>query len=130
MTKRRDTTFRRLSKLSARDLELEPIEVLDRAAFGAAVGDEIEVPLNEVMIIYPGDFENAQWAVEHDPKRWQPFIDLPVDFRIQKSGHAGLDDGHHRFVLRWKLGKKTIRGTIIDVEGNPIEKLQKIFAKG
>lgn len=129
MSKRHDAVLRRLSKLSERELELEPIEVLDRAAFGASVGDEIEVPLDEVMIIHQGDFENAEWEIDRDPRRWRPFIDLPVDFRIQKSGHAGLDDGHHRFVLRRELGRKTIRGTVIDVEGNPIVKLQEIFAK-
>jgi len=127
--KTREAALSRLSRLSQTELEAEPIEVLDRAAFGAAVGDEIEVPLHEVEIIYPGDLENAEWAVENDPERWRPFIDLPVDFRIQKSGHAGLDDGHHRFALRLKIGKKTIHGTVVDVEGNPIVRLEEIFVE-
>lgn len=110
---------RTLAKLSDRELEMMDTDVLDRAAFGVAEGDTIEIPIDEVGIVYPEDLVAAREDVRRRPEKWTPYINEPVEFEY-RQGRVVLSDGHHRYTLRKMLGRKTITGVMLRIHDNPI----------
>lgn len=62
-------TPRQLAALSDEQLFALDTEVLDRAAFSVAQGDEIEIPLNEVHVIHDGDYSDAVEDVRECSRR-------------------------------------------------------------
>lgn len=107
-----------ISKMTDAELEKLDIDVLDRAAFGVTVGDTVTLPLSEVVPL-AGDLENAKHEVQKDPLRWRKYLDLHVQLRL-RGGKFHLEDGHHRLVLRKKLGLPTITGVVVAIDDNPI----------
>lgn len=114
-----------LAKLSDRELEKLDTEVLDRAAFGVAEGDTIEVPIDEVGIVYPEDLVSAREDVRRRPEKWKPYINEPVEFEY-RQGRVVLSDGHHRYTLRRMLGRKTIIGVMLRIHDNPIAAIGRL----
>lgn len=122
-TSRDSRNARALAKLSDRELEKLDTEVLDRAAFGVAEGDTIEIPIDEVGIVYPEDLVGAEYDVQHRPWKWKPYINEPVEFKY-RQGRVVLSDGHHRYTLRKMLGRKTITGVMLRIHDNPIKAIR------
>lgn len=115
---KRSVLLARLRKLSQRELEQLPIELLDKAAFGFTTGDQIRVQVQDIAIAYHGDLEGAQVDVRHNPRRWVSALKDPVNVRLF-HGRLELVDGHHRYVTARALGRKTLPA-IVGVEDNPI----------
>lgn len=123
---KRSPSPREIAHMSDREIAKLDIDVLDRAAFGVTAGDVIEIPLNEVNVKFTGDLEGAIEDVKQWPARWKPFIKLPVEF-VYQDGRINLNDGHHRYVMRKKLGLKTITGIVEMINDSPVRALHKKF---
>ena len=131
MTKTRAALLARLSVLPLHELQALDTDVLDRAAFGVATGDLIEVAMGDVAIQYDGDLSTARDDIRHAPEKWRGAIDLPIEFEVvecypgeiweRKRGSClAIEDGHHRYLMRLKLGRATIRGRVVAIRDNPV----------
>jgi hypothetical protein len=115
---KRPALLRRLRKLSQRELEQLPIELLDKAAFGFTTGDLIQVSLKRLATPFVCDLKGAYADVWEFPRRWISALKKPVNVRFF-HGRLELVDGHHRYVTALVLGRKTLPA-IVGVEDNPI----------
>jgi hypothetical protein len=113
---------RNISKLSRKELELYPTEVLDREAFGFTSGQTLVMDLDEIHIKYGFDLENAESDIttlvlaRAILNRTQP-----VEVALRR-GRFELEDGHHRYVASRMLGKKTVEA-VVEIHDNPITKI-------
>lgn len=105
------------------ELEAQPIEVLDRMAFGVTSGEVVNLQPAQIRIRYPGDLENAEHRWSQGGLAWARQVDLsePVQVRVNEAGEYELEDGHHRWLAAGKTGR-TLRAEV-DVRGNPIRVL-------
>lgn len=114
-----------VSKLSEDELIKMDINVLDRSAFGFSEQDIKSLYPNQIQIIHRGDLENAKYAQEIShlsPKEWAKKVDLtkPVEV-VYQGGRFVLEDGHHRWLAAYILGKKL--AVSLTIKDNPISVL-------
>lgn len=116
--------------MSLAELQALDTDTLDRAAFGFGTGDLIEVRMEDVGIQYDGDLSNARSDIQRTPDKWLGAIDLPIEFEVvdchpgpvyarRKGNCIVVEDGHHRYLMRLKLGRKTVMGRVVDIRSNP-----------
>lgn len=110
-------------KFSRDQLERMDIDRLDRAAFGYASGDIVEIDPAKIKIKYPGDLENPEVRFAKEGMDWVNSVsfDEPVEVSIDNEGEFSLEDGHHRLFAAQKLGR-ALRARV-EVKGKPIEML-------
>ncbi len=109
-----------LSQLSRAELERMPTDELDRAAFGFARDDVIEVPVDEIRIRYAGDLENAEYSVRTASQARRVLEDAPPVEVVLRGGALDLEDGHHRYVAARLLGLESLTAVVRDIDDNPI----------
>ena len=117
-----------LARLPDAELERLPTAVLDRAAFGFASGDVIELPVHQIHIRYADDLENAQHEVRTEAQA-RRYLEVakkkPVEVYL-RGGEFDLDDGHHRYVSAVMLKQSTLRARV-EIKDNPITALRRQF---
>lgn len=111
--------LKRIARMSRAELEELPTPVLDRVAFGFESGDLLDVPMSEIVIIYPDDLAQAVLDVMESSlaKRILREKD-PIAITVRR-GRLELEDGHHRYVSAKMLKRKTLPARVT-IDDNPI----------
>jgi len=100
---------------SVDEFEARGFEVIQKELFGVNTGDIVHVPLENIVIKWKDDLENAEYM-----PRQQNIDDTtePVDFIFNiKTEKYTLDDGHNRYVAARRQGRP-LKGIIEHTEGN------------
>ena len=100
---------------SAEEFEARGFEAIQKELFGVNTGDIVNVPIENIIIKWTLDLENAEYMA-----RKQNIDDTtePVDFifDIKKEKYT-LDDGHNRYVAARRQGIP-LKGIIDHTQGN------------
>jgi hypothetical protein len=98
----------------------DPWKSFDRAAFGFARDDIVEVPLEALHVRYPGNLKNAEHDVQMPAMARRVLRNAPPIEVSLRDGRLDIEDGHHRFVAARLLGRRVLMATVQNIHDNPI----------
>jgi len=109
---------------SRSELEGMDTDELDRAAWGHASGDRLNIHPNNIKIKYPGDLDNPREKFRSGGMNWVKSVNFkePIQLSIDKEGKYNLEDGHHRYFAASKLNRH-IPAEISKIDGNPVSEI-------
>ena len=110
----------KMQRATREELEMMPVDDLDRAAFGVAGGDVINVSPNKLSVKYLDDMENPKHRFQQGGMDWVESVDLsqPIKVSVDDTGKLKIEDGHHRYFAAKALGRDI--SAEIEIKANPI----------